>query len=549
MASAGPFTGQLDRLVELELAGAGAVVLPSIFEEQIEHETAEIDRLYTVHGESFHEATSFFPEVDDYGSAIDSYLELIENAKVAVDIPVIASLNGANIGGWVKYARLLEGAGADAVELNLYTVAADPAIGGAAIEAEHLELVALVAEEVGVPIAVKISPYYSSVASFVVGLQRSGAAGVVMFNRFYSPDLDLETLEVAPRIALSTPEELRLPLRWIGILREHLTMSIAGSTGVHSGFDAAKLILAGADVAMTTSSLLHHGPTHLATIEAQLVTGWSSTTTSRSPRCVAPSRAMPRAIRPPTSGRTTSATSPPTPAGSSAPALSRSPATAPSTPFACSPGGPEPPERFPETWARGSADGADVGVRVDGAAAAGVHLEVEVVGGGVAGGADVADHLAPRHAAARALPRAQVGVEVAGTAAAVEPHRVAAEAGGLELHLAGLDRHQRGAAGRHHVDAFVAASARAGAPHVSPKARGPATGQTMPLPAFDGGGWREREPAPVRAGCRVPHAARSTSRTTTLTTTPDDGRLPSAAAARCRRCGGRAWRWRAAAAS
>ncbi len=155
-----------------------------------------------MHGESFNEATSFFPEVDDYGSAIDSYLELIENAKMAIDIPVIASLNGANIGGWVKYARLLEGAGADALELNLYTVAADPDIAGSALEAEHLELVALVAEEVSVPVAVKISPYYSSVSSFVVGLQRSGAAGVVMFNRFYSPDLDLETLEVAPRIAL-----------------------------------------------------------------------------------------------------------------------------------------------------------------------------------------------------------------------------------------------------------------------------------------------------------------------------------------------------------
>ena len=270
VASAGPFTGQIDRLVELELAGAGAVVLPSIFEEQIEHETAEIDRLFSVHGESFNEATSFFPEVDDYGSAIDSYLELIENAKVAVDIPVIASLNGANIGGWVKYARLLEGAGADALELNLYTVAADPDIDAAAIEAEHLELVSLVAEEVEVPVSVKISPYYSSMAAFVVGLQRAGADGVVMFNRFYSPDLDLETLEVMPRIALSTPEELRLPLRWIGIVREHLTISIAGSTGVHSGFDAAKLLLAGADVAMSTSALLHEGTGHLRTMETQL---------------------------------------------------------------------------------------------------------------------------------------------------------------------------------------------------------------------------------------------------------------------------------------
>ena len=271
VASAGPFTGDLDRLTELDLAGVGAVVLPSIFEEQIEHETAEIDRLFTVHDDSFNEATSFFPEIDDYGSAIDSYLELIENAKVAIDVPVIASLNGANIGGWVKYARLLEGAGADALELNLYTVAADPAVDGASLEAEHIELVALVAEEVDVPVAVKISPYYSSLANFVVAVQRAGADGVVMFNRFYSPDLDLETLDVEPRIALSTPEEVRLPLRWIGILREHLSMSIAASSGVHSGFDAAKVILAGADVAMATSALLREGPSHVATIEAQLV--------------------------------------------------------------------------------------------------------------------------------------------------------------------------------------------------------------------------------------------------------------------------------------
>jgi len=271
VASAGPFTGDLDRLVELEQAGVAAVVLPSLFEEQIEHETAEIDRLFTVHDDSFVEATSFFPELDDYNSGVDTYLELIEAAKARVDVPVIASLNGANIGGWVKYARLLESAGADAVELNLYTVAADPGISGASLESEHLELVSLVAEEVDVPVAVKISPYYSSLAAFVVGVQEAGADGVVMFNRFYSPDLDLETLEVMSRIALSTPEELRLPLRWIGILREHLSISIAGSTGVHSGFDSAKLILAGADVTMATSALLHDGPGHVATIEAQLV--------------------------------------------------------------------------------------------------------------------------------------------------------------------------------------------------------------------------------------------------------------------------------------
>jgi dihydroorotate dehydrogenase (fumarate) len=273
VASAGPYTGDLDRMAELEAAGAAAVVLPSLFEEQIEHETAEIDRLFTVYSNSFDEATSFFPEIDNYNSGVDAYLELVEAAKRRVDVPVIASLNGTNIGGWVKYARLLQDAGGDALELNLYTVAANPAIDGATIEAEHVELVGLVADEVSIPIAVKISPYYSSLAAHAVGIQQAGAAGLVMFNRFYAPDLDLETLDVEPRIALSNSEELRLPLRWIGILREYLDISIAGSTGVHTGFDAAKLILAGADVAMTTSSLLRNGPRHLATMEEQL-TDW-----------------------------------------------------------------------------------------------------------------------------------------------------------------------------------------------------------------------------------------------------------------------------------
>jgi len=271
VASAGPYTGDLDRLAELEQAGAAAVVLPSLFEEQIERETTEIDRLFTVHAESFGEAMSFLPEIDDFSAGVDAYLDLVEGAKRRVDVPVIASLNGTNIGGWVKYAHLLQDAGADALELNLYTVAANPAIDGATLESEHLELVSLVAEEVSVPVAVKLSPYYSSLSAFVVAVQEAGAAGVVMFNRFYAPDLDLETLEVAPRIALSTPEELRLPLRWIGILREYLSISMAASTGVHTGFDAAKLILAGADVTMTTSSVLRNGPHHVATIEEQLL--------------------------------------------------------------------------------------------------------------------------------------------------------------------------------------------------------------------------------------------------------------------------------------
>lgn len=270
VASAGPLTGNIDHMRELEAHGAAAIVMPSLFEEQIEHETSEIDRLFTMYQDSFGEASSVLPELDGYNSGVDHYLELVEAAKQAVDIPVIPSLNGVNIGGWLRYATLLQDAGADAIELNLYAVAADPVVSGATIESEHFGLVALLADELDIPLAIKISPNYSSLASFVVGIQEAGAAGVVMFNRFYLPDLDLETLDVTPRVALSTPEEVRLPLRWTGILREHLTMSIAASSGIHSGYDAAKVILAGADVAMTTSSLLHNGPAHLATIEQQL---------------------------------------------------------------------------------------------------------------------------------------------------------------------------------------------------------------------------------------------------------------------------------------
>ncbi len=271
VASAGPLTSDVERIVELERAGVGAVVLPSLFEEQIEHDTQEIDRLYSLHAESFGEATSMMPDVDAYNGGDDRYLALVADAKAAVDIPVIASLNGTNIGAWLRYAEAIEAAGADAIEINLYSVAADPVVTSWALESEHAELVSVLTDEVAIPVAVKISPYYSSLSSFVLGLQNVGAAGVVMFNRFYLPDLDLDTLDVTPRIALSTSEELRLPLRWTGILREYLTMSIAASTGVHHGEDVAKLVLAGADVAMTTSALLRNGPQHAATMEEQLV--------------------------------------------------------------------------------------------------------------------------------------------------------------------------------------------------------------------------------------------------------------------------------------
>ncbi|MEL6892844.1 MAG: dihydroorotate dehydrogenase-like protein [Actinomycetota bacterium] len=269
VASAGPLTGSVDTLMELEQHGVGAVVLPSLFEEQVEHETYEIDRLFELHADSFLEAPSMFPELDDEASD-ERYLRLIEAARSSIDVPVIASLNGANVGGWVRYGRLLESAGASAIELNLYTVASDPLMSSAEVESEQLSLVALLADELTVPLAVKISPFYSSLGSFVVGLQSAGAAGVVMFNRFYQPDLDAEALDMVPSLSLSSSDDSRLPLRWAGLLRDHLSMSIAASSGVHAGLDAAKLLLAGADVVMMTSALLRNGTGHVEAVETEL---------------------------------------------------------------------------------------------------------------------------------------------------------------------------------------------------------------------------------------------------------------------------------------
>ena len=303
-------------------------MLPSLFQEQIEHETSEIDRLYSVHHHSSGEASSFFPELDGYNTGADAYLALIEAARDRVDVPVIASLNGTNIGGWLRYARLLEDAGADAMELSLYAIGADPAISGAALEAEQLELVALVTDEVSIPVAVKISPYYTSVAAFALGLQDAGASGIVMFNRFYLPDLDLDTLDVEPRISLSNQAELRLPLRWIGIVRDYLSISIAGSTGVHTGqrrrqAPARRRRRRDDDLGVAPSRRRATSPAS----PTSCASGCASTTTTASTRCAAPSVARRRPTPTPTNAPTTSATSPRTPAASSAPR--RSPSDAP----------------------------------------------------------------------------------------------------------------------------------------------------------------------------------------------------------------------------
>jgi dihydroorotate dehydrogenase (fumarate) len=266
VASASPLTGSLDGLRRLEAAGVAAVVLPSLFEEQLTLEAREVARLLEAGAGSLSAAL----ELDDYNAGPFGYLALVEKAKATLQIPVIASLNGVTPGAWVEHATLLEEAGADAVELNVYYVSSSPGLGGSEVEWRYLELVRSVRQAIGIPLAVKLSPYFSSVANLARQLVEAGANGLVLFNRFYQPDLDLETLEVTPRLVLSSSEELRLPLRWIAILYRQLPASLAASTGVHTAADATKVLMAGADVAMMTSALLRHGPEHLQVVEAGL---------------------------------------------------------------------------------------------------------------------------------------------------------------------------------------------------------------------------------------------------------------------------------------
>ncbi len=270
VASASPLTGTLDGLRRLEDAGAAAVVLPSLFEEQLTHEALEIDRILATGAESFPEALSYFPEMRDYNTGPDRYLELVARAKEALAIPVIPSLNGVTPGGWVHHATLLEEAGADAIELNVYLVATDPEVSGAEVERRYLEVVCSVRAAVRIPLAVKVGPFFSSIPAMAREMVAAGADGLVLFNRFYQPDLDLETLDVVPHLVLSGSDELRLPLRWIAILHGNVGCSLAATTGVHTAEDALKVLLAGADVAMTTSALLRHGPDHLRRVQASM---------------------------------------------------------------------------------------------------------------------------------------------------------------------------------------------------------------------------------------------------------------------------------------
>jgi dihydroorotate dehydrogenase (fumarate) len=272
VASAGPLTRTIEGAKALDEAGVGALVLPSLFEEEIVAEEVGLSFALEAGSQHFAEALDYFPDSPTFSTAADRYLELLEQTKKAVSVPVVASLNATSIGGWARYARLLADAGADALELNVYRVPTDPALNAAQVEQVDLALVSNVCASVPVPVAVKLSPYYSAMASFAARVIAAGAAGLVLFNRFYQPDLDLGTMDVVPRVELSRSWELRLPMRWIAILRPQLGPgpSLAATSGVHTGTDVIKALAVGADVAMMTSAILRSGAGHVRTVEAQL---------------------------------------------------------------------------------------------------------------------------------------------------------------------------------------------------------------------------------------------------------------------------------------
>ncbi|MGE5402464.1 MAG: dihydroorotate dehydrogenase-like protein [Ignavibacteriales bacterium] len=261
--SASPLSETVDSVKALEDAGASAVVVYSLFEEQIAHEDKALDFYLTQTKETYAEALSYFPEQSSFKLGPEEYLTHINKLKCAVDIPVIGSLNGVSVGGWMKYAKNIEEAGADALELNVYYIPTDPVLPGSQVEQIYINNLKAVKENVKIPVAVKLSPYFSSMANVAKKLDDAGADALVMFNRFYQPDFDLDSLEVVPNLSLSSPWELRLPLRWISILYGKIKASMAATSGVHDYEDVIKVMMAGGDVAMVCSELLRHGPARI----------------------------------------------------------------------------------------------------------------------------------------------------------------------------------------------------------------------------------------------------------------------------------------------
>jgi dihydroorotate dehydrogenase (fumarate) len=259
VASPSPLSERVENARKMEEAGLSAIVMYSLFEEQIIHESLELDHYLTRGTDSFAEALTYLPEVGKYALAPDRYIDTLSRTKQAVNIPVIGSLNGVSTGGWIRYAKEIENAGADALELNIYYIPTDAGIDCTELEDAYVTLVSDVRAQVKIPIAIKLSPFFTALPHFARRLAQAGADGLVLFNRFYQPDFDLEALEVVPNLVLSNSHELRLPLRWIAVLYGHVPVDFALTSGVHNAQDVIKAVMAGANVAMTTSELLQHG--------------------------------------------------------------------------------------------------------------------------------------------------------------------------------------------------------------------------------------------------------------------------------------------------
>lgn len=269
--SASPLGRDLANVKRMEEVGASAIVLESLFEEQIIHEKFEMDHFLAQGTESFAEATSYFPESDMYNFGPDEYLAHIQKCKESVDIPIIASLNGVSVGGWTEYGRKIQEAGADALELNSYYLATDPTKDPREIEENYIEVLKAVKNAVTIPVALKLSPFFTSMSYMAGKFDEIGVDGLVFFNRFYQPDIDLETLEVVPNLVLSSSESMRLPLRWIAILYGKVKASMAATTGIHSAEDALKMIMAGADVTQLCATLLQNGVGRITEIEKGMI--------------------------------------------------------------------------------------------------------------------------------------------------------------------------------------------------------------------------------------------------------------------------------------
>lgn len=272
VASSSPLSHTVDSIRRLEDAGAAAVVMYSLFEEQIGFDSYYIDHHLTQGIDTYAESINYFPDMQSYNVGPDEYLNLIRRAKEAVNIPIIGSLNGASVGGWMDYATLIEDAGADALELNIYYLPTNIQITGIEVEALYLDILSSVRRAVSIPLAVKLSPFFSSIANMASRLSNHGADGLVLFNRFYQPDFDLENLEVAPRLVLSNSDDLRLPLRWVAILYGRLSSDLAITSGIHTSHDIIKGLMAGAKVTMMASELLKNGVRRIGQVLNELVT-------------------------------------------------------------------------------------------------------------------------------------------------------------------------------------------------------------------------------------------------------------------------------------